>query len=260
MPDFLTKKAGTNKLKPSILGRTRNVSAHRTPSRALPPVRTPAHLLPKIRYLKRSLKRSVEDAQGLVPSLLFQRTSQQTTGETETKHSTKTPTPPSIKAVTDNTSLPARRRIRTSQQDDQEFGLSRLSLRTKIREAQRYSKLRKATSPNSWQKLSAKKSQQYWKQEDEDTTYFRPINLADDSNGDDDEVELDGESVLYFDAVSAAFDTATVKRPRTISLTGVSASPTEVLAANDGHVVAQIRILRAKVKSKEERESSCPGE
>ena len=106
--------------------------------------------------------------------------------------------------------------------------------------------------------MSEKKSQQHKQQvqeqdKEEESTYFRPINLADDDDNDG-EVELEGESELFFDAVSAAFDVVhTPPRPRSISLTGVplSVSPTEVLAANDGHVVAQIRILRAKVKSKE---------
>ena len=261
MPDFLTKIAGNTctPKKPSLLTPTRNISTHQT---VLPPVRTPAHLLPKIQTLKRSLKRSVEDAQGLVQDSLFRRTTQQrrlwTTGNETKQHSTTTTTasPPPT-----STTSPSRRFIRTSRQDDQEYGLSSLSLRTKIREAQRYSKLRKANSGKSWQKMSEKKNQQHKQQQqeqekEEESTYFRPINLADDDDNDG-EVELEGESELFFDAVSAAFDAATVvhtpPRPRSISLTGVpvSVSPTEVLAANDGHVVAQIRILRAKVKSKE---------
>ena len=259
MPDFLTKIAGntytsstaSTPKKPSLLTPTRNISTQQT---VLPPVRIPAHMLPKIRALKRSLKRSVEDAQGLVQDSLFRRTTQRTTGNETKQHSTTTTASPPPTSTTS----PSRRFIHTSRQDDQEYGLSSLSLRTKIREAQRYSKLRKANSGKSWQKMSEKKSQQHKQQvqeqeKEEESTYFRPINLADDDDNDG-EVELEGESELFFDAVSAAFDVVhTPPRPRSISLTGVplSVSPTEVLAANDGHVVAQIRILRAKVKSKE---------
>jgi hypothetical protein len=45
---------------------------------------------------------------------------------------------------------------------------------------------------------------------------------------------------------------STGPRPRGISLTGIeSTSPTEINAANQGHVLAQLRIMRAKLKSRE---------
>jgi hypothetical protein len=202
-------------------------------------------MLPKIRSLKKRKRCMEAHAKGLSKDQLFM------------------PRQP----ATSTFQTPARRKSRRTN-DCEDYGISSLSLRSRLREAKTMDgRLRLREVRSQFSKATS--------------SYFRPIAAATTATTATTTVVpalFCGSGSLQFSSQECLSPECLSPRPRGISLTGIESTPSsEIKAANQGHVLAQLRIMRAKLKSREGittdtsatdlgmpelelSESPCPGE
>jgi hypothetical protein len=243
-PDILVKMISGNI--ESLPRRFFEKTRESLPRRAkLPPVIPPAKQLPKIRSLKKCKQASILEAKGLSADLLFRP---------------KRNSPRAIHPKTQDLTTPRPHQLPrpTYHMYDEDSGMSNLSLRSRIRDAQvldckvnprQKSQLRKEISPLSWNKTERKNESENTEKPEEmyamNASLFRPISVLPTTGNE-------------------------WSRPRSISLTGIEHCSEEFVTANQGQVLSQLRIMRAKLKSREGSETEqlvkemselpCPGE